>query len=154
MTNKIVSFEEFSKKAHHLVGEDTILSSEDGEETMGSSEGGHHQEQHYMFFQNLASIKHYIEEILVLNPAEIDELLKNGHDWASDHIATSKDDIQEVAEWLRNELSSEGHHEETEDHEEEPENIVVDVEGDNDEVEVEDDKEEDEDKEEEDEDEE
>jgi hypothetical protein len=133
MSNKIVSFEEFSKKSHGLMGEDTVLPVEDGDEMTGAS-SDKHGEQHYMFFQNLASIKHYIEEILVLNPAEIDELLKNGHDWASDHIATSKDDIQEVAEWLRNELSSESDHEETE---ERPENITVDVEGDDDKVEVE-----------------
>ena len=90
--DRIVSFDDFKKKASHLSEEAPM------EET---HEEGH---QHYMFFQNLASIKHYIEEILKMNPDDIDNLIKNGHDWASDHIATSKDDVQEVAEWLRNEL--------------------------------------------------
>jgi hypothetical protein len=31
-------------------------------------------------------------------------LIKNGHDWAADHIATSKDDIEEVCNWLSNEI--------------------------------------------------
>jgi len=62
------------------------------------------KEDHYMFFQNLVSIKHYIDEISSYNPDQVDALLKDGHDWACDHITTSKDDIQEIAEWLRGEL--------------------------------------------------
>ena len=62
------------------------------------------KEDHYMFFQNLVSIKHYLDEISSYNPDEVDALLKDGHDWACDHVTTSKDDIQEIAEWLRSEL--------------------------------------------------
>jgi alanyl-tRNA synthetase len=91
-------------------------------------EGGH-DKQHYMFFANLTSIKHYIEEILKMDPEEVDNHLKNGHDWAADHIATSKDDIQEVADWIRNEIEG-GHGSSEEPGEEmiEPENIEVEVE--------------------------
>jgi hypothetical protein len=61
-----------------------------------------------------------------MNPDEIDNLIKNGHDWASDHIATSKDDIQEVAEFIRNEM--EGEKEETTEMEpEEPAEVLVDL---------------------------
>ena len=135
--DRIVSFEDFSKKSGEITEENHIESTEQ------TNEGG--DRQYYMFFQNLASIKHYIDEISKMSPDDVDALLKNGHDWASDHLSTSKDDIQEVAEWLRGEMggADEQGMEHGEDHEEmiEPEEIVVDVEGsdDNAEEETEDD---------------
>jgi hypothetical protein len=56
--------------------------------------------RHYMFFQNLKTIKTHIDMMMSLDPSAIDELLGNGHDWAADHIATSKDDVEEVCGWL------------------------------------------------------
>jgi hypothetical protein len=112
---RIVSFDDFKKKAMEIVEDDNM-------------EGGQ-EKQHYMFFANLTSIKHYIEEILKMNPEEVDKHLKNGHDWAADHIATSKDDIQEVADWIRNEIEGgEGSSEESGEEMIEPENIEVEVE--------------------------
>ncbi len=142
--SRIVSFDQFKTKSDKMSGKAHSYSSfkNEGHEEHGEHDnrGGH---QHYMFFQNLISIKHHIEEILNMNPDQVDGLLQNGHDWACDHIATSKDDIQEVGEWLRNEMEMAGngeeHHEDEEG--EEPENVIVDIEGDNDEVEVEDDEE-------------
>ena len=116
MENKIASFEEFRKRSTNLT-EDSVEMDDQVQH-----EHKHGEEQHYMFFQNIASIKHYVEEILKMNPEQIDNLLKNGHDWAADHIATSKDDIQEVAEWIRNE-TAEGH-EDSDDDEEEVETSV------------------------------
>jgi len=123
---KIVKFEDFLRSGKNITEEHN---------EMGSSE--HTDEQYYMFFQNLASIKHYLDEIMKYDPSDIDSLLRGGHDWAADHIATSKDDIEEVAGWIRNEMGggdSEEHHGE----------IEVEVEGDDDKVEVEDDDEKDE----------
>jgi len=115
--DKIASFEEFRKKS-------TSLSEETVDAPVGEQKRD--EKQHYMFFQNIASIKHYIDEILAMNPDEIDNLIKNGHDWASDHIATSKDDIQEVAEFIRNEM--EGEKEGTTEMEpEEPTEILTDL---------------------------
>jgi hypothetical protein len=34
----------------------------------------------------------------------VDRILQDGHDWASDHISTSKDDIEEVANFLKAEI--------------------------------------------------
>lgn len=142
--SRIVSFDQFKSKSDKMTEKNytPVKSHNEGHEH--DHEGRDHQ--HYMFFQNLLTIKHHIEEILNMDPNQIDELLKNGHDWACDHIATSKDDIQEVAEWARNEMEMTGG--ESPDHaEEEPENVIVDIEGDNDEVEVEDDEEGEEDEE-------
>lgn len=56
--------------------------------------------QYYMFFQNLKTIRNSVDKILELDPKEVDEILKNGHDWAADHISTSKDDVEEVSEFI------------------------------------------------------
>ena len=64
----------------------------------------HHEVNHYMFFGNLETIKRYVDAMLEMDPTAVNELLDNGHDWAADHIATSKDDIEEVANFLMNKM--------------------------------------------------
>jgi DNA-directed RNA polymerase subunit RPC12/RpoP len=64
----------------------------------------HHEAENYMFFGNLETIHRLTGMILEMEPSEIDRILKNGHNWAVDHIATSKDDIEEVANFLINEM--------------------------------------------------
>jgi hypothetical protein len=57
-----------------------------------------------MFFGNLKTIKACIEKMMDLDPMMVDQMLSDGHDWANDHVATSKDDIEEVCNWLCNKL--------------------------------------------------
>lgn len=57
--------------------------------------------KHYMFFSNLKAIKRAVDEMLAMDTREVDSMLADGHDWAADHIATSKDDVEEVFSWLR-----------------------------------------------------
>lgn len=60
-----------------------------------------HQEQtNYMFFSNLKTIARLAEEMLKMDEAKVDSILSDGHGWALDHIATSKDDIEEVFNFL------------------------------------------------------
>lgn len=59
--------------------------------------------KNYMFFSNLKVIKDRAEKMLQMDPHELDAMIENGHDWASDHIATSKDDIEEVYNWVMGE---------------------------------------------------
>jgi hypothetical protein len=66
--------------------------------------------QNYMFFGNLQIIKRAIDSLLEMEPHTVDEILADGHDWAADHIATSKDDIQEVADFLINKMGKVNHH--------------------------------------------
>jgi hypothetical protein len=70
----------------------------------GESNGGCQQQENsnYMFFQNLKTIKSAIESMLQMDTSAVDKILRNGHDWAVDHIATSKDDVEEVAGFLMN----------------------------------------------------
>jgi hypothetical protein len=58
------------------------------------------QEQgNYMFFSNLETIKRLVDELLEMDKSEIDKML-DVHDWASDHITSSKDDIEEVFNFI------------------------------------------------------
>jgi len=69
----------------------------------------HQEQQNYMFFGNLKTIKRLVDEMLEMDEAEVDQILTNGHNWALDHIATSKDDVEEVFNFLA------GHSEEREE---------------------------------------
>jgi hypothetical protein len=65
------------------------------------------EQQNYMFFQNVKTICDAAKAIMAMNKADVDKILSNGHDWASDHIATSKDDMEEVYNFLKNKMSNE-----------------------------------------------
>ncbi|NCA14164.1 MAG: hypothetical protein EBS89_08545 [Proteobacteria bacterium] len=56
--------------------------------------------KHYMFFSNLKVIKEKVDKMLAMDAGKIDAELAKGHDWASDHITSSRDDIEEVYNWL------------------------------------------------------
>jgi hypothetical protein len=60
----------------------------------------------YMFFQNLESIKTMVDEMLKMDKKMVDSILADGHDWANDHITTSKDDIEEVHSFLTSKRAS------------------------------------------------
>tara|TARA_R110002012_G_scaffold320197_1_gene542734 strand:- start:156 stop:509 length:354 start_codon:yes stop_codon:yes gene_type:complete len=55
--------------------------------------------ENYMFFQNLKTIKEHVELLLSKPQEELDKILKK-HDWASEHISTAKDDIEEVSNFF------------------------------------------------------
>lgn len=60
--------------------------------------------KHYMFFSNLKAIKEKVDRLIQMDPHELDRMIDNGHDWASDHISSSRDDIEEVYNWISGEL--------------------------------------------------
>ena len=60
--------------------------------------------ENYMFFGNLKTIKRLVDILLEMDESQVDEILSNGHAWAADHIATSKDDVEEVLNFLMNEV--------------------------------------------------
>jgi hypothetical protein len=80
----------------------------------GKLEESHEDLKNYMFFSNLESIKRKCESILAMDFKKIDELLnEGGHDWAADHIAVAKENIDQVEGFLV------GHFQDA--HQEEPE---------------------------------
>ena len=56
----------------------------------------------YMFFSDLEQMMRQIQEMLTMDKNQVDQILQNGHDWAQNHITTSKDDIEEVYNFLKN----------------------------------------------------
>ena len=67
----------------------------------------HQETNNYMFFGNLKTIKRLVDEMLEMDESEVDSILSNGHNWALDHIATSKDDVEEVFNFLAGHNDSE-----------------------------------------------
>ena len=62
----------------------------------------------YMFFSNLEQIRRQCDLLLDLDHNMIESILENGHDWAQDHIAEAKNNMDQVFDFLMNESKSEG----------------------------------------------
>jgi ribosomal protein S20 len=58
------------------------------------------EQKNYMFFSNLKTIKRLVDSMLKMDESELDSIL-DSHDWASDHISTAKDDVEEVYGFLK-----------------------------------------------------
>jgi hypothetical protein len=102
---RVASFEEFRKNSSAIREDDEITLDAPVEAPAGSPDHSG-KEEHYMFFRNLTNIKHNIEEILAFDSAEIDAMISDGHDWAEDHVTVAKEDIQQVADWIRGEFEA------------------------------------------------
>ena len=72
----------------------------------------------YMFFSNLEQIRRQCDILLSENRDEIDSILDNGHDWAQDHIAEAKNNMDQVFDFLMNETTDEGDLDDQSDEEE------------------------------------
>jgi hypothetical protein len=56
----------------------------------------------YMFFSNLEQMKRQCELLLKLDESEIESILEDGHDWAQDHIAEAKNNMDQVFDFIMN----------------------------------------------------
>jgi hypothetical protein len=72
----------------------------------------------YMFFSNLEQMRRQCDILLSKNRDEIDSILDNGHDWAQDHIAEAKNNMDQVFDFLMNETTDEGDLDDQSDEEE------------------------------------
>ena len=72
----------------------------------GMDHESNHEVENYMFFGNLKTLQRLINIMLEMDPMKVDQILKNGHNWAEDHITSSKDDIEEVADFLMGEMTN------------------------------------------------
>ena len=89
--------ENYEEEADIFGAQDMDMEPKESEET-----------ENYMFFGDLETIKRNVEELLTMDQVKVDQILKNGHNWAVDHIVSSKDDIEEVFNFLKNEIENEG----------------------------------------------
>lgn len=61
------------------------------------------EEERYMFFSNLEQMKRQIELLLDLEKEYVEQTLDDNHDWAQDHIAVAKENIDQVFDFFMNE---------------------------------------------------
>lgn len=66
-----------------------------------------HENNRYMFFSNLEQIKRQAELLLELDDDIIHQILENGHDWADDHITVAKENLDQVFDFMMNEIHGE-----------------------------------------------
>ena len=62
----------------------------------------------YMFFSNLEQMRRQCDMLLELERDMVDSILDNGHDWAQDHIAEAKNNMDQVFDFLMNETKGDG----------------------------------------------
>ena len=73
------------------------------------------EQENYMFFSNLKQMKRQIEMMLEMDPNMIDNIIQNGHDWADDHISEAKTNMDQVFDFLKNEMEKESQYVDYED---------------------------------------
>ncbi len=59
--------------------------------------------ENYMFFGNLQQIHRQCEMLLKMDPKVLDNIIKNGHDWADDHVSEAKNNMDQVFDFFMNE---------------------------------------------------
>ena len=62
----------------------------------------------YMFFSNLEQMRRQCDLLLDLDHNMVESILDNGHDWAQDHIAEAKNNMDQVFDFLMNESKHDG----------------------------------------------
>jgi hypothetical protein len=67
-----------------------------------------HEHNRYMFFSNLEQMKRQAERLLELDHDKIHAILENGHDWADDHITVAKENLDQVFDFMMNEIEGNG----------------------------------------------
>ena len=68
----------------------------------------HDRGNRYMFFSNLQQMRRQCDILLDMDPEMVEGVLENGHDWAQDHIAEAKNNIDQVFDFLMNESKKYG----------------------------------------------
>jgi hypothetical protein len=58
----------------------------------------------YMFFSNLEQMRRQCDLLLDLDEEMVESILENGHDWAQDHISEAKNNMDQVFDFIMNEI--------------------------------------------------
>jgi hypothetical protein len=66
------------------------------------------EQENYMFFSNIEQIERQCKRLRTIDPNTIDKILSNGHDWADDHMTEAKSLIDQVFDFLMNEIKGAG----------------------------------------------
>jgi hypothetical protein len=79
----------------------------------------------YMFFSNLEQMIRQAQMLLDMDEDAIEDLLNNGHDWAADHIAEAKNNMDQVFDFIMNEMNGEGEDDDWDNEEEEDDEDMI-----------------------------
>jgi hypothetical protein len=71
------------------------------------------ENERYMFFSNLEQLHRQTAMLLELGEDTVVSILEHGHDWAQDHVAVAKENIDQVFDFMMNQIN--GGEEETMD---------------------------------------
>lgn len=63
----------------------------------------------YMFFSNLEQMHRQTAMLLEMDRDMLEQILEGGHDWAQDHIAEAKNNMDQVFDFLMNEVKGSEH---------------------------------------------
>ena len=63
----------------------------------------------YMFFSNLEQMRRQCDLLLDMDQSMIEGILEHGHDWAQDHISEAKNNMDQVFDFIMNEVEGEDH---------------------------------------------
>jgi hypothetical protein len=66
------------------------------------NEGNDMGVENYMFFSNLEQMNRQTSMLMELDQNQVDNILKDGHDWAADHIAEAKNNMDQVFDFMMN----------------------------------------------------
>jgi hypothetical protein len=72
------------------------------------SNENHGRSNRYMFFSNLQQMRRQCDLLLDLDEEMVESILNNGHDWAQDHIAEAKNNMDQVFDFIMNESKKDG----------------------------------------------
>jgi hypothetical protein len=67
-------------------------------------EEGEERSSRYMFFSNLEQIHRQSKMLLGMNEGDLERILDNGHDWAQDHVAEAKNNMDQVFDFIMNKI--------------------------------------------------
>jgi len=86
-----------------IYGDDAYMYLDMAKQKGGITESEEHMESdRYMFFSNLEQMERQCGLLLDLDHSEIESILDDGHDWAQDHIAEAKNNLDQVFDFLMN----------------------------------------------------
>jgi len=69
----------------------------------------------YMFFSNLEQLIRQANLLLELDQDTVDEIILNGHDWAADHVTVAKENLDQVFDFMMNQIKGKNHEEDEEE---------------------------------------
>lgn len=65
---------------------------------------GDRSSKRYMFMSNLKQMCRQAESLMKEDEEVINKILDDGHDWAADHVATAKESLDQVFDFIKNEI--------------------------------------------------